>query len=188
VRRAWPLIAAISLLLAGTSTAFADNWGAIYDEPTSVSFQDDSLMSYQWDTNLSSDMRTASDRTLTGSYATTDLNILKYADGHRDDLNNHYAIGPPPIAGKLGYHDCVYWVSFSRTRCRHGHVRYTNRSLSTDTYEKALACHETGHSVGLRHKGSSANSQSIVRCVWDPVPSTDPYLGSHNVAHINGLY
>jgi hypothetical protein len=126
VRRAWPLVLATVLLLASTSTAVASNWGAIYDEPTSVSFQDDSLMSYQWDTNLSSDMRTASDRTLTGSYATTDLNIVKFADGHRDDVNNHYAIGSMPIAGLIGYHDCVYWVSFSRTRCRHGHIRYKN--------------------------------------------------------------
>jgi hypothetical protein len=80
----------------------------------------------------------------------------------------------------------VYWVSLSRTRCRHGHVRYKNSSLSTNTYEKALACHETGHSVGLRHQGSL--SQSTVRCMYNPVPSTDPYVGTHNVNHINGLY
>jgi hypothetical protein len=186
VRRAWPLVFAISLLLAGTSTAVASNFGAIYEEPTSVSFQDDSLLSYQWDTNLSSDMRTASGGTLTGSYATTDLNVTKFADGHRTDLNNQYAIGSMPISGLIGYHDCVYWVSGSRTRCRHGHIRYKNSSLSTNTYEKALACHETGHSVGLRHQGSL--SQSTVRCMYNPVPSTDPYVGSHNVAHINGLY
>jgi len=188
LRRMWILAATVSLVLATTSLAFADNWGAIYDEPTSVSFQDDSLMSYQFDTNLSSHMRSASDWTLINSYATTDLNILKVGDGHDTDWNNHYAIGSMPISGLIGYHDCVYWVSFSRTRCRHGHVRYKNSGLSTTTYERALACHETAHSVGLRHHGSSANSQSIVHCVWNPVPSNDPYVGSHNVAHINGLY
>ncbi|HZD01107.1 MAG TPA: hypothetical protein VFA46_13225 [Actinomycetes bacterium] len=186
MRRAWPLVLAISLLLAGTSTAVASNWGAIYAEPTSVSFQDDSLMSYQWDTNLSSRMRTASDRTLTGSYATTDLNILKFADGHRTDLNNQYALGSMPDPSYIGYHDCVYWVSFSKTRCRHGHIRYKNSNLGNTTYEWALACHETGHSVGLRHQGSL--SQSTVRCMYNPVPSGDPYVGTHNVNHINGLY
>jgi hypothetical protein len=178
----------VSLLLATNSLAGADNWGAIYEEPTSVSFQDDSLLSYQFDTNLSAHMRAASDWTLTKSYATTDLNIVKFADGHRTDLNNQYAIGAMPIAGLIGYHDCVYWVSLSRTRCRHGHIRYRNASLSTTTYERALACHETGHSVGLRHRGTTANTQSIVRCVWNPVPPGDPYVGSHNVAHINSLY
>jgi hypothetical protein len=133
-------------------------------------------------------MRSASDWTLINSYATTDLNITKFSDGHRTDLNNQYALGSMPEPGYIGYHDCVYWVSFSRTRCRHGHIRYKNAGLSSPTYERALACHETGHSVGLRHKGSTANSQSVVRCVWNPVPANDPYVGSHNVAHINGLY
>ncbi len=116
----------------------------------------------------------------------TDLNILKYSDGHRTDLNNQYAIGAMPDPGYIGYHDCVYWVSLSRTRCDHGHIRYKNNDLANTTYEWALACHETGHSVGLRHQGTL--SQSTVRCMYNPVPSTDPYVGTHNVAHINGLY
>jgi hypothetical protein len=188
VRRVWILAITAAVTLALATPARADNFGAIYQEPTSVSFQDDRYLSYQFDSNLSAHMRSASDWTLVHSYNTTDLVVSKFADGHRNDLNNHYAIGAMPSPGLIGYHDCVYWKSLSRTRCTHGHIRYENAGLSTTTYERALACHETGHSVGLRHKGTTANSQSIVRCVWTPVPTNDPYLGAHNVAHINGLY
>jgi hypothetical protein len=188
LRKVWIPAVAVLVMFTMSTPAYADNFGAIYDEPTSVSFQDDSLLSYQFDTNLSAHMRAASDWTLTRSYATTDLNVVKFGDGHRNDLNNQYAIGAMPLPGLIGYHDCVYWKSLSRTRCTHGHIRYKNTGLSTTTYERALACHETGHSVGLRHKGTTANTESIVRCMWDPVPANDPYLGTHNVAHINGLY
>jgi hypothetical protein len=188
MRRVWILAVAACVTLALATPASADNFGAIYDEPTSVSLQDDRTMSYQFDSNLSAHMRSASDWTLINSYNTTDLNVVKFADGHRNDLNNHYAIGAMPLPGLIGYHDCVYWVSLSRTRCRHGHIRYNNAGLSTTTYERALACHETGHSVGLRHKGTTANTQSIVRCVWTPLNPNDPYLGAHNVAHINRTY
>jgi hypothetical protein len=174
------------LLLAGTSTAVASNWGAAFFENTSITYQDDNLMSYQFDTNLSSRMRTASSRTLVNSYATTPLDILHFSDGHSTDVNNHYAIGPMPSPGLIGYHDCIYLVANSAVRCWHGHIRYANSSLSTETYEWALACHETGHSVGLRHQGTL--SQSTVRCMYNPVPSNDPYVGTHNTAHINAFY
>jgi hypothetical protein len=186
LRRAWPFVLAILLLLAGTSTAVASNWGAAFFENTSITYQDDNLMSYQFDTNLSSRMRTASSRTLVNSYATTPLDILHFSDGHSTDVNNHYAIGPMPSPGLIGYHDCIYLVANSAVRCWHGHIRYANSDLANTTWEWALACHETGHSVGLRHQGTL--SQSTVRCMYNPVPKNDPYVGTHNTAHINAFY
>lgn len=180
------MAAATALLLVATaSSASADNWGFQDGPNTSISFQDDSLISYQFDTNLSSRMRSATYATLAGSYATTDLNILRVGDGHGADWNNHYAIGTMPDPKWIGYHDCITPVGV--VRCRHGHIRYRYASLSTTTYEQALACHETGHSVALRHTGWTANKQSIVRCMWDPVPN-DPFVGPHNAAHINAQY
>ena len=177
---------ALLLLLAGTSTAVATNWGAADFQSTSITYQDDNLMSFQWDTNLSSRMRTASGRTRTQSYATTPLNIVQFGNGHSNDVNNHYAIGPMPSPSLIGYHDCIYLLGTSAVRCWHGHIRYKNSSLSDETYEWALACHETGHSVGLRHQGSLP--QSTVRCMYNDVPRNDPWLGTHNTGHITAFY
>lgn len=188
-RRLGLTVLVVGLLVAATSTdANAGNFGPTAGGQTSVNFQDDSLMSYQFDRNLSSRMRTATTRTLTNSYATTDLNILKVGDGHDNTWNNHYAQGSMPSPGLIGYHVCVYAADASEGTCAHGHIRYRYGSLSTTTYEWALACHETGHSVGLRHEGAAAYSKTVVRCMYNPVPTDDPNVGPHNVAHINSRY
>lgn len=175
------------LLLALPSAAMADNFGESSGGGTSVTFQDDSLISYQFDASLSSRMRAATHWTLTASYATTDLDIVRAADGHSGLWNNHYAVGSMPQPNLLGFHNCITY--HSSRRCNHAHLRYANSDLGTVTFERALACHETGHSVGLQHSGPAANSQSVVRCMWNnPLPSTDPLVGPHNVAHINGFY
>jgi hypothetical protein len=56
----------------------------------------------------------------------------------------------------------------------------------------ALACHETGHTTGLTH-GFDAypqvpNDHYELRCLRDPVPTLDPYVGAHNVQQINLAY
>jgi hypothetical protein len=186
MRRIWVLAVTVGLLLTFSSSALADNVGYQREDGTTVNFQDDNLVSYQFDTNLSANMRAATQWTLVNSYATTDLNVLRVGDGHGADWNNHYAIGAMPQPDMLGYHTCVYWATGNR--CWHAHIRYRNASLYITNYERALACQETGHSVGLRHHGPTANSQSVVRCMWNPVPSTDPFVGPHNVGHINAIY
>lgn len=189
MRRTWVLAVTVGLILTYSSSALADNVGPEHDaNGFTVNYQDDNLVSYQFDPNLSAQMRAASQWTLVNSYATTDLNVLHVGDGHDSDWNNHYAIGAMPQPDLIGYHQCIYLFSSRPERCWHAHVRYRNASLYTTNYERALACHETGHSVGLRHHGTTANSPSVVRCMWNPVPSTDPFVGPHNVAHINAIY
>ena len=55
---------------------------------------------------------------------------------------------------------------------------------------RALACHETGHAVGLTH-GSDADphvsdEQSDFACMRTPV--VDELLGAHNASQINSTY
>jgi hypothetical protein len=179
----WAPTAALVLVLALAFPVAADNFGAIYEEPTSVSLQDDAFVTWQFSTILPNRFRSATSFTINSSYNTTDLTFSQYPDGHRDDLNNYYSVSNTmPIGGLNSYHDCVYWVSGSRTRCRHGHIVYLNRDWNDD-YEKKLACHETGHSTGLRHRDSN---QPLYRCMTNGV--TDPWLGPHNAAHINANY
>jgi hypothetical protein len=182
-RLVWAPMAALVLLFALAFPVAADNFGAIYEEPTSVSLQDDYFVSWQFSTIIPSRFRSATSWSITGSYNTTDLTFSQYPNGHRDDLNNYYSVSNSmPISGLVAYHDCVYWVSLSRTRCRHGHIVYLNRDWSTDR-ERTLACHETGHSTGLRHRDSN---RPLYRCMTRGV--TDPYMGSHNVGHVNANY
>lgn len=70
--------------------------------------------------------------------------------------------------------------------CDHGHVEY-NAQLWPDlsgSQRQSLACHETGHSVGLAHPLSSGQQDDpdIFHCM---VQAGWPmYLGDHNIWHM----
>lgn len=64
-------------------------------------------------------------------------------------------------------------------------------AFDVETVPRILACHETGHAVGLTH-GRDANpevssSASSLSCMQDPL-GTDAYIGSHNAAQVNSTY
>jgi hypothetical protein len=172
-------VATLLLVLAVPSVAVADNVQA----PRS----DDALVSWQYSTILPNRYRSATAWTITNSYETTDLRFVKYADGHRDDLNNYYSVTNSFDDNVLGIWDCVYFTSFTHVKCYHGHAVYNGLKDLGSTYNAALACHETGHSVGLAHSGPQS-SGSMVHCMQAQVPPYDPYVGPHNASTINAMY
>jgi hypothetical protein len=183
------LIVVLGVLVVTAAPGRADNFGASSGQYSDVALSDDSLVSWQYSTILPNRYRDSTAWTINNSYSTTDLNYLKYADGHREDLNNYYSVtNTMPVDGWIGFHDCIYWVSSISSHCKHAHIVYLNVDLKSTTYNKALSCHETGHSVGLRHFGVNATTPEVVRCMYNPVPRTDPWVGWHNTAHINQWY
>lgn len=96
----------------------------------------------------------------------------------------HYIYTTQLPWGIYGLYSCS--ELYSNGTCDHGHVRYSANRWSglSGSQRQSLACHETGHSVGLLHPfdDGQADDPDIFQCM---VPSTWPaYLGSHNVWHL----
>jgi hypothetical protein len=73
------------------------------------------------------------------------------------------------------------------TKCDQHYVNFRSNSVVT----AGLACHETGHAVGLLHGQDASPAQSNTEywlfCMQDPVgPGVG--LGAHNAAQINAVY
>jgi hypothetical protein len=178
-RGKWVLTVALLTVLLLPSIAFADNFSA----PTS----DDALVSWQYSTILPDRYRSGTAFTINNSYQSTDLNFLKYGDGHNDQLNNYYTVTNDFNEMTWGYWNCVYFTNALQTNCKHGHIRYNGKKHFNSTLNAALACHETGHSVGLQHFGTHSSGPMVHCMQTDPVPE-DPYVGPHNAGLINANY
>ena len=72
--------------------------------------------------------------------------------------------------------------------CDQAYVNLLNRNTVT----RALACHETGHTVGLTH-GSNASpvtrdDAQVMYCMETPIDNNRDILGANNVGNINLIY
>jgi hypothetical protein len=125
--------------------------------------------------------------TLNGSYDNTVLNVgytndpVYAGDNETDIVYIHKPDAVP--AGKVGRAWCNDAVT----------IRLCDQAYAAfefDTPDRALACHETGHDVGLTHGAQAAptvpNGSSSLHCMKDP--DRDTYLGTHNVNQIDAVY
>jgi len=94
------------------------------------------------------------------------------------------------LASPSGEFEAIAWCNdaVTDTRCDQHYNAYRS-----DTPGRGLACHESGHAVGLTH-GSDAspkvsNGENSLGCSQEPVPATNTgQLGGHNRALIDGTY
>lgn len=129
----------------------------------------------------------ATQRTLTQSYDTTDLTISRTTDHAQADV----AYGVQDLPGSIGLYECVAWVAGNR--CDHAHVYYDGPEVAnySDSDLQALACHETGHSVGLLHpadEGQPNNPRDFFCMIQGGYPGKPRFLGPHNTGHIQANY
>lgn len=91
-----------------------------------------------------------------------------------------------PYVGMYWCNDAVDNYLYS---CDQGYVRITT---NTSYHRRALACHETGHAVGLLHGGNAdpivSSTDSRLGCMRTPFDADSYTLGPHNVAQINETY
>jgi len=83
--------------------------------------------------------------------------------------------------------------------CDQFYVEYHGDRICPGTYcdsvafQRTLACHETGHTVGLLH-GSNANpattdTDTSFNCMrTNPMPANDTVMGTHNVGEVDDEY
>ena len=76
----------------------------------------------------------------------------------------------------------------SSTQCDQEYIRFRAAGYVDDE----LACHETGHAVGLTHGAdagpSESNTATELGCMETPDYGNRPTFGSHNIDEINNTY
>ena len=126
--------------------------------------------------------------TLNNSWDTTDLNVsydstpVTSGSAETDIM---YTVNPGVVPGTL---DGITWCDDAVTseKCDQHYVAF-----DTATPYRALACHETGHSVGLTHGQQAfpqiSNGDDSLACMTtNPIESM--YVGTHNVTQVNATY
>lgn len=128
--------------------------------------------------------------TLDNSYNTTELNVqyvstpVTSGSAETDIIyrKNSTGLGPQTLA-KTFCEDKA-----DDLRCDQ---HYINAKTST-TLDRKLACHETGHAVGLTHGGEAEpnvpENEPSLSCMIQPDEEGSDFLGDQNVAMINGAY
>lgn len=65
-------------------------------------------------------------------------------------------------------------------------------NIRSTSYGRALACHETGHAVGLTHGYDASprtdNSAALLGCIVTAYNAAKLYLEQNNVDNINSVY
>ena len=152
---------------------------------------DGAAVSVFLESSLSSSARTKIQSTLTNNYGATQLTIA-YASSLAPNTDIVYQQGQVPIitgGTVLG----VTWCRVAATteKCDQHFVRFNYESIAPST--QFVACHETGHAVGLTHGQNAypkfANSDARLECLRTPyVGSYYAKLGPMNIANINAVY
>ena len=126
--------------------------------------------------NLTSQMNNASDYARNNDLSPTRMDAPKTSDHGNSDvhvMDNHYDWNYAGTAQCMNPQDSQV--------CNHFHVKFNMKYDYTWSQAKSLACHEFGHTVGLRHD----NSRSTCMHSDDkwPVGYSD-----HDRNHINNRY
>ena len=95
-----------------------------------------------------------------------------------------------PTRNLIGYMWCddVATGGINVYDCDQAYINLLNRNTVTT----ALACHETGHAVGLTHgedaRPRTANDANVMYCMETPIDNNRDILGPNNVGNINIVY
>lgn len=120
-------------------------------------------------------------------YNPTDLSVIhenppSYSGGSETDVIYQ-------VNGSLDpFTDATTWCddAINSTQCDQHYVAFRTNSIA---YNNAIACHETGHAVGLTHGAQASpaisNSDSSLGCMAIPAPYS---LGTHQISQINSVY
>jgi len=148
---------------------------------------DNQALSIYRESGFSSGGRSNIGSTLTQSYTTTDLNVdfpgsASYSGGAETDIIYQYKPSSVP-SGYDGWTWCNDAVG--ALSCDQHYAAFQSASPTWP-----LACHETGHAVGLTHGQDASprvsNGDNGLACLTTPVETH--LLGSHNTGQINGAY
>lgn len=146
-------------------------------------------------------MTAAVNWTLSGSYETTDVDVI-FGISHTTTVDVSYINDNDLPDSLLGDYRCISAATVHR--CDHAHVLFhgdlfaalghAGESAEDVLAQRSLACHETAHSLGLVHERDAdwdtiAEAETTdVGCVRQDWNRRVEHVRAHNVLHINGAY
>lgn len=133
--------------------------------------------------------RAAINATLYQSWDTTDVDVVD-AHGAHGSTDVYYSYRDLPGA-RLGQTNCIT-LSADQRFCDHFHVTldraaaiewgWGDGTRGDQQVLKTIACHETGHTLGLYHV---VDEPSVYRCMTTPISEMTPStVGPHNANHM----
>lgn len=160
----------VAFVLATTPSGRANNFGP--------EFADNGSQSRYYDAGFTAGARAATNWTIEYSYQPTDMYWYYTTTDIHGSNDIWYTVDPLP-PGVAGLADCR--ALQDPDECEHWHVTYDEPWWigAGDVSRRALACHETGHTVGLKH-----GPYGCMEVGQYP----NQYLGTHNRDHINSRY
>lgn len=130
--------------------------------------------------------------TLIGSYDTTDLEVHfdstpEYSGSAETDIIYQQSSSLPGSLIGIAWCNDAVGTGPTALKCDQHYVRF--KSSSPD---RALACHETGHAVGLTHGDDAdprlSDNDSRLGCMIRPHDADNKYLLDNNTDNINSTY
>lgn len=131
---------------------------------------------------------------MSGSYNGTDLNTHydstpAFSGSSETDIIYRSNVGDFGSTNFIGYSWCDNYTA-STGNIYDCDQQYVNLKYTSST--RSLACHETGHGVGLLHgTGAYPNKDdldAVLGCMRSPNYTANQYLGRNQVDNINPLY
>lgn len=155
-----------------------------------VNMQDNSTMTYSRQ-DLTPQFYSAVSYALNTDIVPTDIQLAaedNTPDGNTDVIyyDNYYTTycglnwGNPYSPSILGATICQ---TLSGSKCQQSFILFSEyyATASSVAYHRSIACHETGHSVGLLHRADSTG------CMTSS-PGLMPLYTPHDIVHINANY
>jgi hypothetical protein len=140
---------------------------------------------------------------VTGGIATAIRTAISYYDTNTDSNMIEYPFTPDVNVqiGSFSTVDALAWTQCSGAATYGGsdpnrycvpqqliwNTYYESGWYSTQGKKDHIACHELGHSLGLRHTSRTSTCMRVATIVPNSVPTTK-VLDSHDIGHVNARY
>lgn len=185
---------ALTCLAGGVTAASAHPWGP-YGVPwqEDVHFADDSSHNFCFESSVGSGLRDLiSNEVKDALGSSTHMTAPQVTCSSSTDVR-FASLTASPVTWR-GIYECQSVVSGQTAKCNSARVTLNLFHLPDQFQRKKTACHETGHSVGLRHYSSheGPGTNNTLSClISGSVPEQSKYIrySDHEVTnHINDRY
>lgn len=178
-------ITAVLVVIVGGVSATADYFGKWYADSRNQDFW---YSSAAIGTARASAMDYARITSLAGGTVMTTSKVTQYATS--TDVAVIVDTPPPDHTNWLAWTSCTRPVSGSSTTCNQHTITFNVNSVKSSY--NAIACHETGHTVGLKDGqavtyGDNSTSPEVHRSCMRSNPDVAHY-SNHDKVHINAKY